>query len=759
MNTALRRHWPVVIAIAHLVLAVLYGIVNPPYEANDETGHFGFVNYVVATKTLPNALSENDRALLDQSHQPPLYYVVQAVLTGWIDRSDGQTPTPNVFAFDGTNRRGMRLLLRQPDDGVPWQGTILALHAARLVSAMLGALSIFLVARIALLAFPDAPAIAALATALAAFNPLAVFISSMVNNDVMVTLVGTFTAWLLLRITLAASAPRAREFVFLGLALGLCALSKNSSYAIIVFALALLLVLARRRRWPIRDALIRAAAVALPLTLLAGPYFVSNLVRYGRLVVDRNVANPLLTQPTAVIGEGLSVALRDQWLPQVFVNAFRTFWGAFGWSNVQYPDWIYSLIAVFCGLGLIGFAFGLRRAPARQRSALILLGGFGVAMMLLPLYRALYFQSSALLAGRYLMPALGAYSCALAFGWASLLAAPGARPVRQGVFAAIGLVFLVLAVATPFTLLLPAYVVPLTAGTQTTPLLTFEDKAQLVALEANNAYLQDSEGKRQYAHVTATWRALERSNAQLAFGISVLGSNERVLGMINVFPARGNFPSTNWRAGDTWEESYDILIDQPCAGLPALGRINVAVYEAEVQDAGSAFPTVKAGRGLKALDAMGRPITPIVGRFRLGDPAAMAIFWQPALAMFDGIALREAHAPAEARAGETISIKLTYETWKSNGVEAKVFAHALDASGALLAQDDHTPVGGNYPTDFWRPGECVTESFALKLPRDAPSVVTLVSGFYDTRTFKRFPTGKPNDVVTLGQVRVSPAVP
>lgn len=110
---------------------------------------------------------------MDQSHQPPLDHVIQAVMTGWIDRSDGRTPTPNVFAFDGTNRRGMRLLLRQPDDGVPWQGTILALHAARLASAALGALSIYLVARIALLAFPDTPATAALATALAAFYSLA----------------------------------------------------------------------------------------------------------------------------------------------------------------------------------------------------------------------------------------------------------------------------------------------------------------------------------------------------------------------------------------------------------------------------------------------------------------------------------------------------------------------------------------------------------------------------------------------------------
>jgi hypothetical protein len=257
--------------------------------------------------------------------------------------------------------------------------------------------------------------------------------------------------------------------------------------------------------------------------------------------------------------------------------------------------------------------------------------------------------------------------------------------------------------------------------------------------------------------VTATGRALNPSNTQLAFGISALGPGERVLGMTNVFPARGNYPSTNWRAGDTWQETYDILIEAPCAGLPALGRINVAVYEAEVLQAGSAFPTVKAGRSLRPLDAEGRPITPIVGRFRLGEPPPVAVFWQRPLAMFDGIALREGRFPAEARAGETISVSLTYEMWKGNGIEATVFAHALDASGGMLAQDDHAPAGGDYPTDFWRPGECVTESFALTLPRNASGMLTLVTGFYDARTFKRFPTGTPNDVVTLGQVRVSPA--
>ncbi|MCS6773939.1 MAG: hypothetical protein NZ693_07500, partial [Thermoflexales bacterium] len=124
------------IVLAHLALALLYGAMTPPWEAHDETGHFAYVNHLVATASLPDVRAER-QVLFDQMHQPPLYYVLTAALTFWVDRSDNIQPIPNPFAFDGTNRRGVRLMLRQANEDFPWRGTVLALHAARVVSALL----------------------------------------------------------------------------------------------------------------------------------------------------------------------------------------------------------------------------------------------------------------------------------------------------------------------------------------------------------------------------------------------------------------------------------------------------------------------------------------------------------------------------------------------------------------------------------------------------------------------------------------------
>jgi hypothetical protein len=122
--------WQWLIVAGHIALALLYGAINPPWEAHDETGHFAYVNHVASARGLPDAMS-GEKVLFDQSHQPPLYYLIVAGLTFWIDRSDDLQPEFNHFALEGSNRRGFRIMLRQPAEAFPWQGTMLALHAAR----------------------------------------------------------------------------------------------------------------------------------------------------------------------------------------------------------------------------------------------------------------------------------------------------------------------------------------------------------------------------------------------------------------------------------------------------------------------------------------------------------------------------------------------------------------------------------------------------------------------------------------------------
>jgi hypothetical protein len=379
-----------------------------------------------------------------------------------------------------------------------------------------------------------------------------------------------------------------------------------------------------------------------------------------------------------------------------------------------------------------------------------LLALLAVAMPLLPTYRAIFYQSPALLPGRYLMPALAAYAALISYGWVVVFKRWKAMPY------ALATAFAALALVVPFGVLLPAYAPPAIRFANATPaLLTFENVAQVTDVSAQTVMLQDREGLRQYAHVKVTWRALRRSAVQLAFGISVLGRNAEVLGNMNVMPARGNYPATNWKVDATFTDDYYVLLEKPCPSLPALGRISIGVYEYE-QTAGEGLG-IRITRQLEPRDSDNRTVAPIVGQFRIEAPAnPLPVFWQPPRAMFNAIALRDAAIPEVVRAGDTITVKLTYEAWASGLPDGIGFVHVLDASGMHIAQDDHIPQYGAYPTDMWAAGECIREEYSLQIPPTASGELKVQTGFYAVSDGTRFLTGTQDDLVPLGVIRVSP---
>ena len=79
----------------------------------------------------------------------------------------------------------------------------------------------------------------------------------------------------------------------------------------------------------------------------------------------------------------------------------------------------------------------------------------------------------------------------------------------------------------------------------------------------------------------------------------------------------------------------------------------------------------------------------------------------------DGITLEQAAAALE---GDTLLVSLT---WRATAVPShsyKVFVHALDADGALMAQSDAVPAAWLRPTDTWSPGAAVVDRHGLLLP-------------------------------------------
>lgn len=766
------------IVLAHVVLALTYGVVIPPYEAHDETGHSAFIDHLVTAHSLP-VIQKSSPVFLDQSHQPPLYYLSVAALTFWIDRNDHFMPQRNVFAFDGSNRRGARIILPTTNTS----GTVLALHAARLVSALMGGFTLFLIALSASTVFASQRIVAQLATAIAAFNPQAIFMGAMVNNDALIALLGAALVYLSVR---ALRTYDLRTWIWLGVLLGFAVLTKRSAYGLLLFGGLLLLWIGWQARWSWQRWLTNGALTFGLAALIGAPYFVRNLTLYGRIIADRSENNPFSVAPSlATTAEGVWVAWRDGWLPRLLVNGHQTFWGTFGWGNVRMAEWVYWALAVFVGLGVVGIGVALVQSVRSFQKSKVLptdshpttlslrrnKGGssptlsdvltlmvFCLCTVALPLAQALFFQNPDLFVGRYLMPALGPVALLLALGWRTLCSRLAHRAHRFFHLALSGALALN-AIAVPIFTLGPAYYTPITHNinnNNNAALLTFDDVVQVTQVSGSSYIANDPDGQRPYARVTLDWQVLRPITQQLAFGISVLGRNNDVLGQVNVFPAKGNHPSPLWRAGDHWQDSYDVQLMKPCAQLPTMARVSVAVFpfDENLTRSGQTFTP----QNLRALDGEGRATTPVIGRFRVDPWPLHYIFWQKPMAKMGHIALRDVQPglPITTSADSTVTLQLTYETAQSSNQDGRTFVHVLDAQGQLVTQDDHAPAAGTFPTDLWQAGWCDTESFHLHLPITATGRLRVVTGFYTAEgvRFRTVPTHTDN-LVELGEIRVN----
>ena len=135
-----------------------------------------------------------------EGSQPPLYYLTAAGLTGWIDTADYEQVTlRNPFARIGVPGAtdNVNLMAHPPGQSPAQGGTALAVYLIRWLSILMGTATVYLTWRLAGAAVPGRPAVALLAAALVAFNPMMLFISASVNNDNLLMLLATLALVLL----------------------------------------------------------------------------------------------------------------------------------------------------------------------------------------------------------------------------------------------------------------------------------------------------------------------------------------------------------------------------------------------------------------------------------------------------------------------------------------------------------------------------------------------------------------------------------
>ncbi len=749
----------------HLVLGIAYSVTVPLWEAYDEWGHYPYIRYLATARTLPSKggpiAPENDTIV----SQPPLYYILGAVATSWIDTSDWREPLRNRYSGQPTAMGGRNQVLHGYDEDFPWHGVVLAAHVARFVSIALSAITVWFSYLVVRTLVPSSPEIALGGMAICAFWPQFVYMNGSINNDNLVNACAAVLLWFLVRSIVEPG--RWQDRIGLVTSLGVAVMAKAIGLTFLpVVVLGLLAswspklhTLRRRQVLSLTVGIVVAIALSAVIFSIVHPQYVHQI-------------NGMLT--TRLLGRWLS----GDWSGGVSAT-WVTLWASFGVDHRVFSIIQPVLLGASLGLGWYFF----RSAGSRVKLALasLLLAFLVVAMTLM--YRAL--SNSYYFTGRYLLSTIAAFSTLLAVGvaglgdllgsllqWAADLSSRRERSVVQSpsgdrdklaegptrisrpaaaLLALVSIGMLAFAVYAPLAYIAPVYARPekLPASVLDTlqhPLhVDFDHALELAGYDLQPAVFHPGETVK----VTLYWHCLQEVSANYSLAIRILGLSDAEVASLNTYPGRGNYPTFMWRKGDVFEDTYWLPIAGDAAA-PTLARLKVAFFRAEsglppLERLKVAFdPTIL--QHLPAYDPAGQSLgfAAIFGRFKVSPTHADQVAAGEApqhvvdYRLGDVVRLIGYDAPERVRRGEPLSLTLHWEASGPTERPYTVFVHVTDTQGRIAAQADGQPVGGYYPTDLWSAKDSVVDAHSIALPADlGAGAYRVVVGLYDLDTGQR----------------------
>lgn len=707
------------ILVLFTTLGAIYSAAVPVFEASDEKWHYPMVKYVADNWALPVQVPGVETAWRQEGSQPPLYYVLAAAATFWINTSDMEAVrhlNPHVDA-GATPDGNVNLAVHQPErETFPWQGTVLAVHLIRFLSVLMGTAAIYLTYLIAREVLPDQPALALGAAAIQAFTPMVIFISASVNNDNLAVPLISLALLMLLRLLRdrdpAKPVPTVR-YLLLGVVQGLAALTKLGWPALALLT-ALVVGVRAVRRWSQRIELVAGwreffvggLATGLPPLLVAGWWYWRNWQLYGD-ITGLNVFKVILG--TREVPADLAQLWRERF------SFLAGYWGNFGGLNVPMASWTYralNTLLVFAALGLVVLL--LRQVLSSRKPFVIgrwslticLLWALGVAAPWALLWAHDTWSSQ----GRLVFSALQVWSLLLALGIA------GWFPRRWGKWAvgACAVFLLTLAVLAPWVWIRPAYALPepLTdAEIAAIPHSLETDFGGVMRLLGHDLEAKAVEPSGQ-VEVTLYWEALAPTDRDYTIFVHLLGEGERPVAQRDTFPGLGLLSTTQLEPGTGWADRYVLQVPET-AYAPDTAQVEVGLY-----DAGSSTRLPADGGGDNV--RFGR----VTVRARPGDvPNPVSINFGDEMELVGYDLTRLVAWP-----GETITLTLHWRGLRQMKTDYTISAQLVNAAQVKAAPpNDSWPAAGAAPTTAWEPGSTITEARTFALYPDA------AAGIYDVR--------------------------
>ncbi len=343
--------------------------------------------------------------------------------------------------------------------------------------------------------------------------------------------------------------------------------------------------------------------------------------------------------------------------------------------------------------------------------------------------------------GRYMFPGLGAVSLLIFLGIAWLLprAPTAGRGARRCSWITAWAIVALVGMAALGGLSLAAYQAqaysrpPLLPESEAMTVphdlnLDYDGQARLLGATVTPARLRPGD----VAEVTLYWQALKEMKDDYAVFVQCFGRGGARIGQRDSFPGLGNYPTSEWRAGQVIVDTYRVPLD-PNAAAPNELTVDAGLYHPGSLDR---LPATRAGQKVESA---------AVAQVRLSPRRAAHYDWQTSVDFKLGsdVALRGYSLDeADVKPGGTLSLKLYWQALAPISKNYTVFVHFMDDAGKVLAQQDAQPVAGDYPTEAWdaSSNEVVEDVHEIPLPPELPAGRYRVGlGMYLLDTMERLP--------------------
>lgn len=706
METVVKRFALPLILLSYTVLAVVMSLIVPLGESPDEIDHFLYVRYVLENSAFPvmHPVAADNATM--EANQPPLFYLINAAVTAPFPMTaSADFPLNACFTFDPHDGGRAHFYLHQSAEQNLVSSDYLAFRAARLVSVLLGLITVRLAYRLGRQLVPGDERVGLLAAVFLAFNPQFVFMTASVNNDVLTAVLGAALVYLSIQ---AAAQPTMRRFMVLGVLMGLALLTK---FALLAFwplpLLAAWLSAGNGRR---RQALQSGAIVVGLPCLIAGWWYIRAAQLYG----DPLAWDVHLQAKGSEVLRTSALTLAD--LREFVVIHFQSYWAWFGWLKIQAAGWVYGLLAVMVVVAAMGLVLVIRdwrlaikdwRRPTLQSLlsnspvsvTAVLFNVLAAAAIYASLLRYIQTINWSGYQGRLAYAAVGPIAALLALGWWRLTMLLAGKTQGHG---AVWRQNLVAA--------LPAF--------------------GLFALTlASLLQLRESFARPLVYMPPASWHRV----CQLAAD--------------GFFVEAVDFP-----AAVTPGESFTAsLAGYPQDGSTARGQIVLLNWDGSVLDAADLQPsslpeptildtlslTVPAGTLPTAARLAYRVDDQTIDLARLKVAPAQTAVFTPTHEVSTNFAdqIRLLGYDVQVEDGQ-VRLTTYWQALRPLPVDYTIFVHLLGRDGALVAQHDGQPQGGRYPTSIWDVEEVVVDEVMLTWPQEeSPAQVAV--GLYRLETLER----------------------